>query len=104
MAVVPFLRDAQVCGSGSPLLPSVGPGQCCAGRQENDVAPLDLSERWAGHKNTGNAPSYINMVLHRAAEAAEPPAAAALSGLHSLVWVSQSPGGDVRWLWDSVSN
>lgn len=31
--LVPFLRDVQVCGSGSLLLPSVGPGQRCAGRK-----------------------------------------------------------------------
>lgn len=42
--LVPFLWDAQVYGSGSLLLPSVGPGKFCAGRQENDVTPLDLSE------------------------------------------------------------
>lgn len=51
-----FLWDAQVYSSGKLLLPCVGPGECCAGRQENDVATLDLSERRAGHRNAGNAP------------------------------------------------
>lgn len=96
--LLPFLWNAQVCGNGSLLLPSVGPGKCYAGRQENNVAPLDLSEHRAGHRNTGNAPSYTKVIFHCATEAPEPPPAAALSRLHLLVWVSQSPAGDVRWL------